>query len=78
MNLALRIIFVRTSKTTLTRRKIVRQLADSFTFPLKEDVLRIFMAIKSHSPSAGFESANSGTNGKHSNHYTTEDDYCQA
>jgi hypothetical protein len=44
------------------------------TPPPKEGVLPIFVAPKSPSPSARFEPANLGSNGKHANHYTTKDD----
>jgi hypothetical protein len=37
------------------------------------DVLRISIALKNPSPSAGFEPTNLGCNGKHANHYTTDD-----
>jgi hypothetical protein len=37
-------------------------------------VLRIFIALKNPSPSAGFEPASVAPNGKHVNHYTIEDD----
>jgi hypothetical protein len=43
--------------------------------PMIKVVLRIFIALKNPSLSAGFENANLGSNGKHANHYTTEDDY---
>jgi hypothetical protein len=46
--------------------------ADAFTFPPKGIVLRILIAIKNSSLSAGFELAKLGLNGKHDNHYTTE------
>jgi hypothetical protein len=55
-----------TSKGSLTCRKILRHGADSFTYPPKERVLRIFIALKNPSPSAGFEPANLGSNGKQS------------
>jgi hypothetical protein len=42
--------------------------------PLTEGVLRIFIAPKSPSPLAEIEPANLESNGKHANHYTTEDD----
>jgi hypothetical protein len=42
-------------------------------FPPKEGVTRIFVALRNPSPSAGFEPANLGSDGKHANHYTTED-----
>jgi hypothetical protein len=46
-----------------------------FISHLKEGVLRIFIAIKNPSPSAGFEPANVVFNGKHVSHYlTTADD----
>jgi hypothetical protein len=41
---------------------------------LKEGVLRTFIALKSPSPSTGFEPANLGSNSKKANHFTTEDD----
>jgi hypothetical protein len=40
-------------------------------------VLRIFIALKNPSLSAGFDNANLGSRDKHVNHYTTENDqYC--
>jgi hypothetical protein len=38
-------------------------------------VLRIKIALKNPSPSAGFEPWNLESNGKHDNYYTTEDDH---
>jgi hypothetical protein len=38
-------------------------------------VLRIFIALKNSSLSAGFEPANLEPNGKPDNHYTTEKDF---
>jgi hypothetical protein len=35
-------------------------------------VLRIFIALKKSIALAGFESANFGSSGKHTNHYTTK------
>jgi hypothetical protein len=58
----------------LTCRKILRHGADGFTSPPKEVVLWMYMTPKNQSLSAGFEPANLGSNGKHDNHYTTEDD----
>jgi hypothetical protein len=49
-------------------------------FPPKEGALGIFilkilkLALKNPSHSAGFKPANLGSNGKHANHYITEDD----
>jgi hypothetical protein len=59
---------------SLTCSKISRHGANGFTSPPKEGVLRIFIALKNPSPSAGFEPTDLGANGKHANHYTTEDD----
>jgi hypothetical protein len=42
--------------------------------PTKEDVLRIFITLKSPSPSAGIEPVNLGSSDKRVSHYTTEDD----
>jgi hypothetical protein len=50
-------------------------VADGFTSPLKEGMLWIFITVKNPSTSAGFKPTNLGTNGKHANHYTTENDY---
>jgi hypothetical protein len=61
-NFALRIIFVQTSKSSLTRRKVFRQRADGFSSPPKEGVLRILIALKNLPSSAGFEPANLGLN----------------
>jgi hypothetical protein len=52
---------------SLESRKILRHGADGFTSSPKEGVLRIFIALKNPSPSAGFESANLEPNGKHAN-----------
>jgi hypothetical protein len=41
--------------------------ADGFSSP-NELVIRIFIAIKNPSLSAGFEPTNLGSNGKHANH----------
>jgi hypothetical protein len=41
-------------------------------------VLRIFIALKSPSSSAGFEAANLGSSGKVDNHYTAENDIANA
>jgi hypothetical protein len=48
---------------------------DGFTSPSKAPVLQIFIALKNQSPSAGIEPANLGSNGKHTSHYTTEDNF---
>jgi hypothetical protein len=55
MNLILRSTFSHTSKVSLTCSKISRHGADGFTSAKKEGVLRIFMAFKNASPSAGFK-----------------------
>jgi hypothetical protein len=49
--------------------------ADGFTSPPKEGVLRIIIAFKNPSLAAGFECVNFGSNDKHTNHYTTENDF---
>jgi hypothetical protein len=54
-----------TSKDYSTCRKDLRHGAEGFTSPPKESVLRIFIALKNPSFSAGFESAYVGFNGKH-------------
>jgi hypothetical protein len=74
INLALQIIFVHTSKGYLTCCKMLRHGADCFTSSRNEGVLRIFIALTNPSSSVGFEPAKLGSNGKHVNHYTTEDD----
>jgi hypothetical protein len=38
-------------------------------------VLQIFISLKNPSSSAGFEPTNLESNGKHANHYSTEDDW---
>jgi hypothetical protein len=73
MNLALQSIFVHTSKVSSTCCKIFQHGATGFTSPLMGSVLWTFIALKHPSFSAGFEPANPGSNGKHVNHYTTED-----
>jgi hypothetical protein len=45
INVALRCIFVQTSRASITCRKILRHGTDVFTSPLKEGVLRIFIAL---------------------------------
>jgi hypothetical protein len=55
-------------KVIFTCREILRNGTSGFTSPPKEGVLRIFMALKSPSPSVGFEPANLGSSGKHANH----------
>jgi hypothetical protein len=52
----------------LTLRKFLRHGADGFTFPPKEGVLRVFIALKNSSLSAKFEPAILGSNCKHANH----------
>jgi len=43
----------------------LRHGTDGFTSPPKEDVLRIFFALKNPTASAGVEPANFGTKGQH-------------
>jgi hypothetical protein len=45
------------------------------SFLSKKVVLRILIALKNPSSSAGFEPVNLGSNGKHDNHQTTESDF---
>jgi hypothetical protein len=47
-------------------------MVSGFTSPPKEGVLRIFIGLKKSIVSAGFEPAKSWSNGKHTNHQTTE------
>jgi hypothetical protein len=42
--------------------------------PQKEVMLQIFIALKNPSLSASSEHTNLGSNGKHNNHYTTDND----
>jgi hypothetical protein len=58
----------------LACHKILRHEAYGFTSPPKEVVLRIFIALKNPSLTAGFEPANLGANSKHDNHSTIEND----
>jgi hypothetical protein len=58
----------------LTWSKILWHGADGFTSPPKEIVLQIFIALENPSSSAEFEPKNLGSNGKHNNHNTTEND----
>jgi hypothetical protein len=44
------------------------------TSPPKEVVVRNFIALKNRSSSVGFERSKLGSNGKHDNYQTTEDD----
>jgi hypothetical protein len=59
---------------SLSYRKILRHGSDGFTFPPKEVVLRIFIAVKNTSPPAGLEPANIGSNRKHANDNIIEGD----
>jgi hypothetical protein len=57
-----------TSKGSLTCKILQHGAeADSFTSPLKEGMLRIFVTL-CPSPSATFKSANLGSNGRYANH----------
>jgi hypothetical protein len=47
---------------------ILQHGIDGFISPPKEVFLRNFVALKNHSSSAGFESANLVSNDKHANH----------
>jgi hypothetical protein len=58
-DLALRSIFVHAAKGSLTCRKILHG-ANGFTYPPKEGVLWIFIAVKSVSSSAGMNSRTFG------------------
>jgi hypothetical protein len=53
--------------------KLLHHGADGFTCPPKERVLRISIALKNPSSSAGYEPANFGFSGRHVNFYTTEE-----
>jgi hypothetical protein len=68
MNLVSQSLFIHTSKGSLTCLIILRHGADGFTSAAKEGVLRIFIALKNPSPSAGFDPANLGSKSKHANH----------
>jgi hypothetical protein len=49
---------------------------NGFTSPLREVLLWLSKALKNSSLSTGFEPMILGSNGKHDNHYTTENDKC--
>jgi hypothetical protein len=68
LNFAYKYIF--DTAETFNMPKILRHGDDGFTSPPKEGVLRISIALKTPSSSAGFELANPGYNSKHNNHYT--------
>jgi hypothetical protein len=51
--------------------KILRHGVNCFISPPK-CLMRIFIDLKSPSPSAGFEPANLGSSGKHAKYYATE------
>jgi hypothetical protein len=74
MNFAVR-SNINTLNGYLICHKILSHGASGFTFPPKEGVLRIFVALKNPLPSVGFQPANIGSRGKHANHHTTEDDW---
>jgi hypothetical protein len=61
-------------KGYLTYHKILQHGADCFTSPPKEVVLRIYIALKYPSLSAWKEPGNLGSNCKHDDHYTTDND----
>lgn len=68
-------IFVRSSKGCLTcQREIFHLGADGFTYPPKEGLLRIFLALKNPPPSARTGLVILGSSGKQGRRYTTEDD----
>jgi hypothetical protein len=69
MNPSLRSIVVHTSKGSITCRLILRHGADGCSSLPNEVVLRIVIAL------GRVEPVNLGSNGKHANHYTTEDDF---
>jgi hypothetical protein len=48
--------------------------ANGITSPLKEIMLWIFITLRNPLPSGGFEHTNLESNGKHDNHYTTDND----
>jgi hypothetical protein len=60
-------------KESLTCRKILQREANSFTSLQKEVVLRICIAVKSTSLSAGTETANTGSSDKQKNLHTTDE-----
>jgi hypothetical protein len=74
MNLALQSIFFHTSMG-LSHVKCYDMGPTASLSLRKKDVLCIFIALKNPSSSVGFEPANFGSNGKHDNHHTTEDNY---
>jgi hypothetical protein len=57
-----------TSKCYLTCYKILRNVADGFTSPPKEGVLRISIALQNPFPPAAFEPENLGSSGEYANH----------
>jgi hypothetical protein len=63
-----------TSQDSLTCRKMLRHVADGFTFALKKGVLREFYRSLKLSSSVGFKPTNLGSNDNDTNHYTTEND----
>jgi hypothetical protein len=68
MNLSLRIIFVRTSNISL------HAIKSFYMGPTALNPLQRKECCALLSPCAGFGSANVRFNGKHGNHYTTEND----
>jgi hypothetical protein len=48
-------------------------MGDGFTSPPKDVALRVFIALKNPSISAGLKPATLESSGKNANHYTTED-----
>jgi hypothetical protein len=62
---------------SLSCRQVLRHAADGFNPPTQKEevVLLIFIALKILSSSAGFEPTTIGSNGKHDNHYTMENNY---
>jgi hypothetical protein len=63
-----------TSKDFLICRKLLRHLADGFTFIPKAGVLHILSTLKISRLRPTLNLAYLGSNGKHADHCTTEDD----
>jgi hypothetical protein len=74
INFALRSISFILRRVLISYGKISRHGANGIISPPKQVVLQIFIGRKNQSPSADFEPANLGSNGKHHNRYTTEND----
>jgi hypothetical protein len=68
-------VFLSFLKGSFTCRKMLRHVVDGFNSPPNDVVIWIFIVLKNSLLSAAYEPANLGSNRKHDNHYTKENDW---